>query len=367
MNIASTSGHTLTKRLWIITSLAATNITHNGGAGHMMQITEDTTVPVGVTGIRFNTGSVAGGATHVRISGTTNGKPTLVFDNFFICEGVIAVESLVNRGIVYDNSFTRFQWAGSDNECLKVEGGSPSWTSVSTMGMNDTNGTSNFYFEDNDIHAMVTSVDIDDHGRGVIRNNVFNESAGGGTHGPDTSNIGVRHAEFYDNTFIFTNVGGNPDLETMNINRWLLLRGGTGVVTGNVMPNITSSAWNNKTEIELQIQQLRRSAGPNACWGANLAGIQYPSPRQLGLGYVTGGGTDGTGRTNDGFEYVGDSEPMYIWSNTGSPVIAVQDYPNECGAGADLGADYIQAGRDYITTAKPSYTRYTYPHPLRGG
>jgi hypothetical protein len=367
MNITSTSGHSLTKRLWLITTNATTTITHNAGAGTLFSVTESTASPVGITGIRFDSGAVSGGSTHVRISGTTNGKPTLVFNNWFRCEGVIAVESLVNRGIVYDNSFVRFIWNGSNDECLKVEGAADSWTTVSTMGTADTNGTSNFYFEDNDVHGMVTAVDVDDHGRAVIRNNVLNESAAGGTHGADTSNFGVRHAEFYDNTFVFTAVGGSPDLETMNISRYLYLRGGTGTVADNTMPNITSTAWGNKPEIEFAIQQIRRNAGPNACWGASTSGTQYHCPRQIGFGYVTGAGLDGQGRSNDGFEYVGDAEPLYVWNNAPSPTISVSDYVNECGAGADVASSYIQAGRDYILTTKPDYTKFTYPHPLREG
>lgn len=370
LNVTSTSGHSMTKRLWIIATGPTTTITNNTGAtGRLMSLGEGTTIPNGVTGIRFEAGTVSENANHIHITSNTGGKPTLVFDNWLGVEGsMIAVESLVNRGVVYNNTFARFNWVNSVGECFKLTGASDSWSTVSTMGVADTDGTKNFYFETNDIHAMVTTVDIDDYGRGVVRYNLLNESACGGSHGADTSNYGVRHQEFNHNTFVRTVVGGSPDLETFDLNRAFLIRGGTGTIYANVIPNLDSSAWGTKDEIQLQIQNLDRNAGPNACWGANIAGNQYPCPRQIGMGYVTGSGTDGLGRSNDGYTYVGDLEPMYIWGNTGSggaiSVLTGYESASEC-TNPDLASNYIQLNRDYYTSTKPGYVEYEYPHPLR--
>jgi hypothetical protein len=52
------------------------------------------------------------------------------------------------------------------------------------------------------------------------------------------------------------------------------------------------------------------------------------------------------------------SDPLYIWSNTGSETVS-----------NNPGATYYQSGRDYYLNAgaKPGYVAYTYPHPLVGG
>ena len=84
--------------------------------------------------------------------------------------------------------------------------------------------------------------------------------------------------------------------------------------------------------------------------------------------------------------YVGDPEPAYIWNNNGSSSALAQvqtsDYginvnPSGCahdsapsaGSTYDSSENYIVSGRDYFNngTAKPGYTPYTYPHPLRLG
>jgi hypothetical protein len=79
-----------------------------------------------------------------------------------------------------------------------------------------------------------------------------------------------------------------------------------------------SQDYGSKTDVNMTVMNLRRSAGPNPCWGAGVPGVQYPCPRQVGMGHVTGKGVDGTGRSNDSITYVGDSEPRYIWNNRGS-------------------------------------------------
>jgi hypothetical protein len=147
----------------------------------------------------------------------------------------------------------------------------------------------------------------------------------------------------------------------------LFIRGGTGVITDNVVDNITSTDYGNKPEVVLMVFNLQASVGPNPHWGYNIAGVQYPCPRQVGMGYVTGTGVDGEGRTNDSITYVGDSEPIYQWNNSGGAVFSSPDIPNYSTptTGEDDVADYIQVGRDYINVVKPGYAKYTYPHPLR--
>ena len=58
---------------------------------------------------------------------------------------------------------------------------------------------------------------------------------------------------------------------------------------------------------------------------------------------------------------IGNPDDLYIWNNISSGG-SVYKYPTS----NPLGIDYwLTLGRDYFTTAKPGYTPYTYPHPLR--
>lgn len=294
-----------------------------------------------------------------------------------------AIKTSSNKGIVYLSSFDNGLCADNSLGCsisvaqaigLKAPTRTDAWTSPSTMGMDDIGGVNNFYIEDNYFAGFWQSdMDFDDDSKSVTRHNIFDNSALG-SHGADTSYTGVRHYEIYDNTFIFSDMGNS----TYNLNWWFFDRGGTGVITDNVMPDIKSQAYGDKTEITMIVMNLQRNSGSNPCWGFGVSGNQYPAPRQVGRGRVTGTGVDGKGRTTDMMTYVGDSEPMYIWNNTGSYRVGVNDYgwdpATSCGtsaadltANADVTSNYIVAGRDYFNdgTAKPGYTKYTYPHPLR--
>jgi hypothetical protein len=153
------------------------------------------------------------------------------------------------------------------------------------------------------------------------------------------------------------------------------MRGATGIIADNTgLTNMSSCAWGNKPALNLTVMNLQRNAGPNPCWGQGTAnGARYHAPRQVGMGYVTGTGTDGSGRRNDSMTYVGDPEPMYIWNQTFTPTIS--DYENtqsdSCSGaptGYDKSSNYLVSGRDYFTgTVKPGYVKFAYPHPIRGG
>ena len=115
--------------------------------------------------------------------------------------------------------------------------------------------------------------------------------------------------------------------------------------------------------------QLTRNGGPNPLWGLGTTnGADYHSPRQVGFGRVTGTGTafsanNGVNGSTDSITYVGDSEPVYIWGNNGTTTWYASDYSTPT-SNEDSAANYIQAGRDILTSAKSGYTTYTYPHPL---
>ncbi len=236
------------------------------------------------------------------------------------------------------------------------------------MGTADTTGANNFYVETNDFHALQSAIDNDDNGRAVWRYNLMDNSQFS-THGADTSNYGERHFEFYNNTGVFN---AYSDGSTFNLNGWVfIVRGGTFVIANNTLPVLQSGDYGSKPDVNLTVMNLQRNGGPNPCWGAGTSGgALYHVPRQVGMGYVTGNGRDGEGRTTDSITYVGDSEPAYIWGNSRTPLnVALSDYGGTECTNPDRSANYIVLNRDYFngSTTKPGWTPYTYPHPLTQG
>jgi hypothetical protein len=108
-----------------------------------------------------------------------------------------------------------------------------------------------------------------------------------GTHGADTSDYGQRHFEFYDSEMLFD---GFSDSQTLPLARGFFLRGGTGVIANSTINMSGGSDYPNKPGVDMTVMNLQRSGGVNGCWGANVPGIQYPAPRQVGMGRVTGAG-----------------------------------------------------------------------------
>ena len=72
------------------------------------------------------------------------------------------------------------------------------------MGMADANGDKNTYLEDCTFRwIFLQAIDFDDNSRTVMRHNVF-DNAAITSHGQETSAVGARQWEVYDNEFIFT-------------------------------------------------------------------------------------------------------------------------------------------------------------------
>ena len=350
---------------------AAGTVTLTCGADtdNMVNFTESTAGVIRWSGFTFESSTCITNdfSKHMMlVSLTASGRPVVIMNNTFNGDyGAIRMNT--NRGVIASNTFTT-PWQGSGQyrtvEALqmKCEGGcnSTGWGAGSTLGMLDTSGEVNMYFENNTINEHNTeAIDFDGSSRTVVRYNTFNQSAIT-SHGTDTSTWGNRQWEVYNNTFTFTDPG-NCALPLLNhgaMDYFLYIRGGTGLITDNVIGNINSCWTGNKDEIKFTIFSIRQSgAGPFPCWSGG-----YPAPRQEGMGRVTGtAGDDPNG------VYYGDSDPIYVWNNTGagnlSPVTT--DYqPDECGNGLTT-ASFVQLNRDYFLSARPGYTKYTYPHPLR--
>ena len=297
-----------------------------------------------------------------------NGRAVLLHNLVF--SDSVAIRMNTNRGVIYSITANNHKGTQEIVQC-KPEQVQGSWTTPSTMGMADTTGESNVYVEDSTFTlALHEAIDWDGNCRIVIRHNTFDNSSIT-SHGADTGVFGARHVEIYDNTFIFTNYGECDGSQTAGLAYFIFLRGATGVITDNSgLVNMVSCAWGTKPALNMTVMNLQRNAGPNPCWGLNSSGgAKYPAPRQVGLGYVTGTGKDGTGRTYDSVTYVGDSEPFYIWNQSFTPIISDYSVGQADYCAGDTSANYLVAGRDYFSngTAKPGYTKFTYPHPLRPG
>ena len=370
MNVSNIGGAGTTHR-WLVTTLPSSTIIDNSTSAPLFAITEDTSVHTNISGIQFVQGS--GTSAFITLGYRSGGVPILMHDLWLQLTGAgDYIDSTTNRGVIWSSSFD-----GSSNNPGQLVIGSPvrikgapasSWTTPSTMGTSDTTGTNNFYVETNDFHALQSAIDNDDNGRVVWRYNLMDNSQFS-THGADTSNYGQRHFEFYNNTGVFN---AYSDGTTFNLNGWLfLVRGGTFVIYSNNLPRLQSGDYGTKPDVNLTVMNLQRNGGPNPCWGAGTSnGALYHAPRQVGMGYVTGTGRDGEGRSNDSITYVGDSEPGYIWGNSQTPLnVGVSDYGGSDCSNPDNSSNYIVLNRDYFngSTPKPGWTPYPYPHPLTQG
>ena len=368
-----TSGVTISGKGIILKgqSTAGVVITNNVTSDSAIMVTEDTQFHTEIAHL-----SIVGNSTQAAIQvdahdtpNDSGGKAVLMHDLNFSDSYGIRMKS--NRGVIYALAANNHKGTQEVVQC-KPESLSYSWSTLSTMGTADPNGESNVYVEDSTFTlALHEAIDWDDNCRIVIRHNTFDNSSIT-SHGADTSAIGARHVEIYNNTFIFTNHNDCDGSQTANLAYLIFMRGATGVITDNTgLANMASCAWGVKPAVDMTVMNLQRNAGPNPCWGqSSSGGANYPAPRQLGFGYVTGNGRDGSNRQFDTLTYVGDSEPFYIWNETFTP--ALSDFGAQAGscAGAPVGFDttsnYLVQGRDYfLGTAKPAYANYAYPHPLR--
>lgn len=130
-----------------------------------------------------------------------------------------------------------------------------------------------------------------------------------------------RWWEFYNNIF-------NCD---SNMSKVFQLRGGSGVVTGNVLHNFSGAAGGRS------INLWNETAGH--------VGTSHPYQDQIGRGKDQA------------------DDPCYIWNNT-----VVNDGGGTAGMGIGIDDELpvsLTEDVDYILSAKPGWTAYTYPHPLQ--
>lgn len=338
-----TSGISTNKQIWI----RAENYTptKGGSASRNVIITNNASVPLfsfttgdifhaALSGIRINEGSGGNNAVEVRGSGS---KVFLLSDMFFEVKSrygssteVAVIDWSAQGGVIWNTRFIGLgtggvAGVGADGASLVIKGQPRVWNTSSTMGTLDTNGNVNLYVEDCSCLNMSQFPDADDHARAVWRYNTL-DGCWGLTHG-FTSTWGGRHAEYYNNTFSVTSTARNHQ----GRNFWI--RAGTALFTDNVVNNAAAPGeYGAPSLFEI---------------GDNTSPGTYPMSRQPGWGH------NGTSSVSD---------PIYSWNNTGAQQ-GSWSYNSQPGGWQNI----VVSGRDVFVNAgaKPGYSKYTYPHPMR--
>ena len=333
-------------------NLGSTTITNGVGSGIMLVVGSAPPFGVEISNLRFIQGTGNGTNWHMLIQ-----KPSLVHDCYFETAGKVRRSIMweTNGGVIWNCTFYS---NGSDDSAIAFQdsngspnGVSPSWTTNNTLGTQDTDGKANTYLEDCTFKEIyLQALDFSDNSRTVMRHCRFENSAIT-SHGLDTGPYGARQFEIYDNTFVFDTKGTSPSGKAypLPMDYTIFVRGGTGVIFNNVIPDMNTQMWGNKAEIKLTVYNIRRKSAYIPCQ------TKWQAIHQVGQGY------------KDGALVV---DPLYLWGNSGGGNYdnpGLSDYDDECGNG-QFSKDYIRKDRDYLAgTARPGYTPYAYPHPLRTG
>lgn len=318
-------------------SASGTVITSGG-----VVMTKNTSQITRLSGFRFT-----GSDVHGSISGSPSARAYVIDNNYFYSSGgAIFFTISANGGVFHHNDFYTPPSSAGGPDALPLHP-NEDWSQATTFGNADKQGPSggerNIYFEDNTFtNILETAPDGDQGARVVIRHNQYIDSSivfhGGGPVN-DTSTDGHRQFEIYNNTF--QRVTCND-----NLNKWIWVRGGSGVIANNVMDAVSTSCYSNKVEISLGV----------GCSGSP----SYPLLHQIGQ-------TTAPSTQNP------PSQPLLIFGNTGAGtsdsnfiVIGANDTGGG-GHGCSSPDSYVRAGRDYMTNNSWGWVPFTYPHPLSSG
>jgi len=304
-----------------------------------------------------------------------SGLPVLIHDCSFVGLSKNGYNYLVrfvgNGGVVWNCSFASKGDMLGGITFVNTSTTSAPWNQPDSMGagpdstglnLGDPTGTLDTYVENCLFQDMdVAGTNFDDNSRAVVRYCTLN-NASLTSHGQETSIWGTRHWEIYNDTFNYSTGGKSYGGEKypLNMNTWFLVRGGTGVITKNAMDDIPYNKFGSALTV---FSITRKDSIP--CQTA------YPAAHQTGQGW-SAVSTSSYGNpvvSKDGTGAIPD--PIFVWGNTGTETqdpgyVGIYPFmPDECHNGQKIGT-YLQEGRDYfVNEARPGWTPYTYPHPLR--
>lgn len=292
-----------------------------------------------------------------------NAQPVVFQNNAFTTNGSALFLVTVPGGYIWANNTFNGAWDDSFLQIKDPQDPQGSWAFTDSIGTHDTNGTLNHYVESNTFTGGTNQgIDCDDGCRVVYRFNTLNYSDFN-SHGEDTSAVGIRHFEVYNNSFLapppIPQCGGNNAC-LGNINQHVWIRGGTGVIYNNQFDSIAGSFWGTKSNIRMNIRGIEDVRPQGAC-----GSVSYPAPHQLGQN------NNGLNTVDPPYGSLGSgdfTDPIYFWGNTGTLLTSFGfNWGNPCGF---TFSTFFQTGRDVVNpgvsggSPKPGYTAFTYPHPL---
>ena len=295
-------------------------------------ITKHASAYTRLSGIRFT-----GTDQHITANGSTSAKPFIIDNNYIRMDVAnLAVQVTTNGGLIHHNQFIALTPTTEDVFTIQT---SENWSQAQTLGTSDTTGERNIYFEDNLFNGVSETMPDGDVGaRLVIRSNIYTDSSivfHGGAPSDSSPNGGIRQFEVYSNTFVRAS-------NSIALNKWIWVRGGTGVIANNNFARAESPddrSYTNKPEIRLSL------ACPTG----------YPVQYQVGQSSATPENPP--------------SRPLLIFGNTGAGATDSNflrvDSSDTAGGSCGSPGNYIKSGRDYMLSNAWGWTPYTYPHPLQ--
>ncbi|MFP4017466.1 MAG: Ser-Thr-rich GPI-anchored membrane family protein [Halanaerobiales bacterium] len=256
------------------------------------------------------------------------------------------------RGVIDHNSFLNCRVLVKEDNY-----GISAWKRPLRLGTADA-----VYLEDNHYRREVhgNSIDANSGGQYVFRyNEVINSSCEAHSLQNAWADSGTferatRSYEIYNNEFIADEGKSN----------WgaVFVRGGTGVIYDNTIENLAGDPYNlfvavdNLRSFTTCAAPLLKADGTNLLDG-NEDETGYPALDQIGRSTDNG----------DGDNYHPQAhEPLYVWGNTmdGNSAGA---YVHNTSREGSLVAEHIKENRDFYHQQHPTYTAYTYPHPVANG
>jgi hypothetical protein len=285
-----------------------------------------------LSGIRFT-----GTDQHVSAGGSSSSKAYIIDNSYFRMDVASRALTLTaNGGLLHHNQFVAVTPTSEDVMTIQT---SENWSQAQTLGTGDTTGERNIYFEDNTFSGITETMPDGDVGsRVVIRYNTYTDSSivfHGGAPSDSSPNGGIRQFEVYNNSFVRVS-------NAIPLNKWIWVRGGTGVIANNSFAKADSpdnSSYTNKSEIRLSL------ACPSGYPVQYQVGQSSPTPENPPTRPLLIFGNTGAGSADSNFIRVNSSDTA--GGSCGSP------------------GSYIQSGRDYKLNNAWGWAPYTYPHPLQ--
>ena len=349
--------------------IGSTNITLTGNN----TITKQAGGKIVIDGFSFSKSGGGNSSKGWTIDGSWSAEPVIISNSRHDISVTGLYKLEVIGGVIFSDCSFYGLWDDSFIQ-PKLTGDTESWTTNSTMGTDDTDGKQNIYVEGCYFYGGTNQgVDADDAARIVFRYNTLDYSSFN-SHGLGTSQTGVRHWEVYNNRFYNDTAGGwtgSSDIDDISNQNWAIwIRGGTGVITGNVIDDIANSYWGYaKAEVKFDIRAQQDNSG--AAYGTTSPPVakyssgqgNYPRERQLGQSWNEAL-SNSYGIDGGNGDYITD--PIYIWSNSGDGT--TDGVPNDIGEGSwGDQTGYFNEDRDYyLGTAKSGWTASTCPNPNVG-